>query len=212
MKRILTGFVLAIILVFALRYCENRKEEREAVLESTQLIQEQLKNVGKLIVTEGHYANVYSYKDQKDLFGEYLYSEKKALVVVNTEVTVSYDLEQLIYEIDEEARTLRISNIPEAEIRIYPTLKFYDINDTYFNPFTAEDHNTIQKKIKAKLQKKIETSTLKTNARNRLLSELSKLYIVTRSLGWTVIMEGEEFSEEELPAPVKTVPEKEIKD
>jgi hypothetical protein len=32
--------------------------------------------------------------------------------------------------------------------------------------------------------KKIEVSDLKSNAQNRLLSELSKFYILTNSLGW----------------------------
>ena len=34
--------------------------------------------------------------------------------------------------------------------------------------------------------KKIEESELKSNAQNRLLSELAKFYILTNSLGWTL--------------------------
>ena len=33
---------------------------------------------------------------------------------------------------------------------------------------------------------KIEASDLKKNAQNRLISELSKFYILTNSLGWTL--------------------------
>lgn len=195
MRRIITGFILALILVFSFRYCESRTEEREAVVEHTLLIQQQLKNVGKLIVTEGHYAEAYTYKDQKAYFGDYLSFEKKALVVINAHVTVSYDLNQLKYEIDETAKTLHISNIPEEEINIDPTLKFYDINDSYFNPFTGEDYNKVQEKVRKQLQDKMETSALKTNARNRLLSELSKLYILTNSLGWTITMDAPDLPE-----------------
>ncbi len=195
MRRIVTGFILALILVFSFRYCESGKKDREAVVKHTLLIQQQLKNVGKLIVTEGHYAEAYTYEDQKAYFGDYLSFEKKALVVVNAHVTVSYDLHQLKYDIDETAKTLRISNIPEEEINIDPTLKFYDINDSYFNPFTGEDYNKVQEKVRKQLQEKMETSVLKTNARNRLLSELSKFYILTNSLGWTITMDAPDFPE-----------------
>ena len=195
MRRIIIGFVLGLIVVLLFRYCEFREEKEQAVVEHTQLIQQQIENVGKLVVTEGHYAEAYTYKDQKEYFGDYFSFEKKALVVVNAHVTVAYDLHQLRYEIDEETKTLYISNVPEEEIQINPTLKFYDINDSYFNPFTEEDYNKIQEKVRKQFQEKIATSTLKTNARNRLLSELSKLYILTSSLGWTITMDAPDLPE-----------------
>jgi len=40
--------------------------------------------------------------------------------------------------------------------------------------------------VNESLRNKIENSDLKTNAKNRLLSELSKFYILTNSLGWTL--------------------------
>lgn len=195
MRKIGIGFILAVIVLFSFRYCESRNEKRQAVVKSAQLIQQQLKNVGKLVVTEGHYADVYNYEDQKEFFGEYITFEKKALVVVNAYASVSYDLHQLTYEIDEENKTLYLSNIPEEEIRIDPTLKFHGISDSYFNPFTGEDYNKIQEKVRELLREKILASPLKTNARNRLISELSKLYILTNSMGWTITMDAPDLPE-----------------
>ena len=54
------------------------------------------------------------------------------------------------------------------------------------NPFKAEDVQKIEKQVKAMLQKKIATSTLKSNAENRLLTELSHLIFATRAVGWTL--------------------------
>jgi hypothetical protein len=42
------------------------------------------------------------------------------------------------------------------------------------------------------LEKKIQNSSLKTNAQNRLLSELSKMLILTNSMGWTLKYDGSE--------------------
>ena len=66
------------------------------------------------------------------------------------------------------------------------------------NPFTGDDYNKINKTVKANLAKKIETSTLKSNAKNRLISELSKILITTNSMGWTLKYDGETVNEESL--------------
>ena len=59
------------------------------------------------------------------------------------------------------------------------------------NPFTGDDYNKINKKVKADLAKKIEKSSLKSNAKNRLVSELAKVLILTNSMGWTLQYNGE---------------------
>ena len=64
------------------------------------------------------------------------------------------------------------------------------------NPFTGDDYNKINKSVKANLAKKIENSTLKTNAQNRLISELSKLLITTSTLGWTLKYDGKVIESE----------------
>jgi hypothetical protein len=52
------------------------------------------------------------------------------------------------------------------------------------NQFEADDYNNIRDIVKESLMKKIESSDLKANAQNRLLSELSKFFILTKSMGW----------------------------
>ena len=152
----------------------------------------QIKNVGKLVVTEGHYAEVITYKDQQKYFMDFITFEKKALIVANADVLVMYDLRQLQYEIDENNKTVTLKNIPEPELKINQDLHFYDVNQSRFNPFNAQDYNKINKKVKTELTKKIEKSSLKSNAKNRLLSELSKILILTNTMGWTLKYDGRE--------------------
>lgn len=120
------------------------------------------------------------------MFGDLIEVEKKALVVVNADVTIAYDLSKIEYNIDEATKTLKILTIPKEEIKINPDFEYYDIQADYLNPFEAKDYNEIKKTVKQQLMKKIEASDLKSNAQNRLLSELSKFYILTNSLGWTL--------------------------
>ncbi len=186
MRKILFGVIITLIILFTFKYCNAKKEDRIVLQQNSVLIQEQINNVGKLIVTEGHFSEVFNYKNSKDILGEYFTSEKKALVVVNAEVSIAYDLSKIEFRMDEETKTLTILNIPEEEIKINPDLEYYDIQSDFFNPFEAKDYNDIKTTVKESLYKKIEASDLKTNAKNRLISELSKFYILTNSLGWTL--------------------------
>ena len=195
MKRIILIVVIIVAVLLSFKYCAF-KEKDNSVEYNTNLIQQQIVSVGKLIVTEGHFSEVLTYKDKDSKWLTLLTFEKKALVVVNADVTVAFDLRQMEYKIDEEAKTITILNIPEAEVKISPDIKFYDVQTSRLNPFTGDDYNKISKTVKENLAKKVEMSTLKANAKNRLVSELSKILILTKTMGWTLIYEGNTIQDE----------------
>jgi hypothetical protein len=181
--------LIALVLFFGYKYFSS--SNGQSTLEyDTNLIQEQIKNVGKLVVTEGHFSQVMTYKDQNKYLGNLISFDKKALVVINADVTVSFDLSKVVYDIDAKNKTVTITNIPEEEIKISPDIKYYNVDQSTFNEFTGDDYNKINKIAKENLAKKIEKSTLKSNAKNRLVSELSKILILTNSMGWVLKYEN----------------------
>lgn len=186
MKNLLVGVLAMGIVILGFLYYKEKKQERESFEERTALIQEQIRNVGKLVVTEGTFSQVYSYKNSKSFYLDIFSARKKALIVVNAEVSVSYDLSKLETEIDAENQRVIIRKIPSEEININPNIKYYDVTQDYLNQFDAEDYNKIKSRIEKGLREKIEQSTLKSNAQNRLISELQKIYILTNSMGWTL--------------------------
>ncbi|HMI06645.1 MAG TPA: DUF4230 domain-containing protein [Flavobacterium sp.] len=187
-------FVIAALLVF--KFCEFRKSDDSTIDYNTNLIQQQIVNVGKLVVTEGHFSQVLTYKDQDKYFMDMISFDKKALIVVNADVTVSYDLRQMKYDIDEENKTITILNIPKEEIKINPDIQFYDVTQSKLNPFTGDDYNKINKFVRANLAKKMEKSSLKVNAQNRLISELSKILILTNTMGWKLQYHGKTVNDQ----------------
>ena len=187
MKKVVLGIVLTLAVVLIFRACSEDEKDKSILEENSMLIQQEISNVSKLIVTEGHFAEVYNYKDSQELFGPLITADKKALVVVNAEVGVVYDLSKIEFEVDEANKTLFIKNIPDPEIKISPDFEYYDVTADYLNPFGASDYNKIKKNINASLLKKIEASNLKSNAKNRLLSELQRFYVLTNSLSWKLV-------------------------
>lgn len=195
-KRILAVVVIVIVVILAFKFCEFKKGDESSLDYNTNLIQQQIVNVGKLVVTEGHFSEVVTYKNQQKYMMDMLSFEKKALIIVNADVTVSYDLHQMKYDIDEKNKTITIISIPKEEIKISPDIKFYDVEQSQMNPFTGDDYNKINKSVKANLARKIEKSSLKSNAQNRLISELSKILILTNTMGWKLQYNGKEISNE----------------
>jgi len=172
----------------------SSKSENSTIEYNTNLIEKQIKNVGKLVVTEGHFAEVLTYKDQKKYLMDLVSFEKKAIIIVNADVTVSYDLHQVKYDVDQNNKTITILSIPKEEIKINPNIEYYDVEQSTLNEFTGADYNKVNKTVRANLAKKIEKSSLKTNAKNRLVSELSKILILTNTMGWKLVYDGTEIS------------------
>lgn len=197
MSRFILGFIAAALIFVGAWLLLDKKESKEELNESSSLIQEQIQQVGKLIVTEGYFSQVFTFKNSQSLFLNLLTSDKKALVVANAKVTVEYDLRQLETELDVENKTVIIKRIPEPVVNIYPEMEYYDVTQDYFNKFGAADYNKIKNTVNTRIREKVNQSNLMDNSRERLMAELANLFVLTKSLGWTlqyneVVIESEE--------------------
>lgn len=186
MNKFLLGSISTAVAGLLIFLILNKKEQREEIKYNSALLQQQIQQVGKLIVTEGNFSQVTSYKNTRRNYLNLFPANKKALVIVNAKVTVSYDLRKIRTSIDEENKILTIDEIPQAEINIYPDIEYYDVTQDYFNKFDAGDYNKIKVSVSKMMEEKIEASDLRENAKGRLISELHKIYILTNAMGWTL--------------------------
>jgi hypothetical protein len=186
MNKFLFGLLSAALLGIAIYFFVNKTEEKEELRFNSALIQQQIQQVGKLVVTEGNFSQVTSYKNTRKNYLDVFSAQKKALVIVNAKVTISYDLRQITTSIDETTKTLTITSIPKEEVNIYPDIEYYDVTQDYFNKFEADDYNKIKAAVHKMMQEKIDSSDLRENAKSRLISELQKIYILTSTMGWTL--------------------------
>lgn len=182
MKKFLFGFLVALLLSM---FFWKTKEQSSTTFSDTGVLQEKLQNVSKLVVTEGYFSDIITYKDAKEFFLNWFKAEKKAVVLVNAKATVTFDLKQMEYVLDEENKVLLIKKIPAPQLDIYPKLEYYDLQADYLNEFTAADYNKILALVETRLRSKIKTSTMVTNATNRLLSELHSL-LIQQGFNYTV--------------------------
>lgn len=196
MKNFLLAVLFIAVIIIGYLYFDEKRDDKERLEENTELLQEQIRNVGKLVVTEGNFSQVFTYKNSKSFYLDIFSARKKALIIVNAEASVSYDLSKLQTEIDKKNQKVIIKAIPEPELKIDPNIKYYDVTQDYLNQFEAEDYNRIKERIEKGLREKIMKSKLMTNSQNRLVSELQKIYILTNSMGWTLEYKDQTISGE----------------
>ncbi|RCS26289.1 DUF4230 domain-containing protein [Polaribacter sp. WD7] len=158
----------------------HQKEEIQVVLNSIQ-------NLNKLVVSKGSLSEIYNYTDSKKYFYDYISFDKKAIVSVNADVEVGYDLSKLKIEVDTLAKQIIILKIPEEEIVISPNIKYFDLQQSSFNSFSKEELNKITSKSIAKIKNSMVVDNLKEKSKNRLLQELSRIYQLSSIYRWQVI-------------------------
>ncbi|TCI94199.1 DUF4230 domain-containing protein [Tenacibaculum sp. M341] len=146
-----------------------------------------IKNLSKLVVSEGSYSEMYNFSDTKKYFFDYIQFEKKAMISVNAKVEVGYDLSKLDIQIDSVAKQIIINKIPEESVTISPDIKYFDLQQSQFNSFSTQELNSLNDKAIKTIKETVEFTTQKKEAKTRLFEELSKVYQLSKIYGWEVV-------------------------
>ena len=157
----------------------QRKEESQVLLEH-------VKNVSKLITTEGYFSEIYSEEDTKSY---YLFSStKKILIKVKAKVSAGYDLEKMQLAANAQTKTLTISNIPEPSIlSVEPDISYYDIANGVFNQFTAQDYTRLNKKAVDTIRTQALRSDFLQNVKIQGVKNFDALRTLAQGMGWQVV-------------------------
>ena len=183
LKGFLVGLLVMGVLFFLYRKFTSKNTDVET--EAT-TIMKSVESISKLMVLEGNFTETYTYQENSKIFFDLIPQEKKAIIILNAKVLVGYDLKKMVIFIDKENKRVVIEKLPKEEINIIPDLKFYDIQASTFTSFDKNDINKVQADAKHKIEQQIEKSSLKIQARPRLIENLGSLVNISRAIGWTV--------------------------
>lgn len=161
----------------------NRK--RELVEKQSVVLLEKVRNVCKLVMVEGEFAEIYNHKSEKDyLFGLFS-SKKKALLQVNAKVHIGYDLKKLEIIPDNHNKTLILKKFPEPEVLSFENnFKIYDIENGVFNKFSPEEISNLQIDAKQFILDKIPDSSLMESAKKEALVAVNIMNNIVETIGW----------------------------
>jgi hypothetical protein len=183
----ISRYILVFFVGFFIAKFWYHKDENHQTKEEIKVVLNAVSSMSKLVVSSGNFSEVYNFSDSKKYFYDYVSFDKLAIVTVNAKVEVGYDLSKLEIQIDSLAKKIYINKIPDEEITISPDVKYFDLQQSQFNTFSKEDLNKINKRSIDKIKETVALTTLKKDAKTRLLKEISKIYQLSAVYGWQVV-------------------------
>ncbi|WP_297090177.1 DUF4230 domain-containing protein [uncultured Draconibacterium sp.] len=174
-------------------YFYKNRNERQLQSQSVLLL-EKIKQVCKLITVEGEFSEIFTHRDEKNLFFKLFQTEKKALLIVKAKVMIGFDLTKINIEINTPKRQVRLSQFPEPEIlSIDNDLEYYDVQKGIINKFTETDLTNMNKKSKEFIREKVQNSHLVQIAKNQANDTISLIRQLIESVGWELVAEHKEL-------------------
>ncbi len=83
-------------------------------------------------------------------------------------------------------KSLKLKEIPKEEVTIIPDVKYYDLKQSSFNSFSKEELNDMNRKAIKQIKSHIDLSDIRKKAKERLLEELSNIFILSKMYDWKV--------------------------
>lgn len=173
---------------FLLFHFFNKKEEKNAdeINKDYYILNNQINKMNKMIVLEQNFSSFQTHKSSAFELGGIEFLSKEMVLYTTAKAQVTYDLKGLKMEIDSTNKKLIIKEIPTAEIKIYPDVKIHFMDDSNFNRFSKSDLNGIMESAKKNMAKSIDQNKLKDEAKKQLVSNLNDIFILAKSLNYTV--------------------------
>ncbi|MBX2870580.1 MAG: DUF4230 domain-containing protein [Saprospiraceae bacterium] len=196
-KRALTlfGFLAAFGLGIWLTQFFYQSKQKEITESQSTILLDKVKDVLKLVTVEANFNELYNETQTRPvtlylpLPSTFSFS-KKAILEVQGKVLVGYDLEKVKITADSVNRVLTLSNLPEPEIlSIDHQVQYRNLEESFFNSFSAEDYTDLNRNAKDMLKEKVEESDLMDKARAQGNQMLDVIRFMGESLGWTVKLE-----------------------
>lgn len=159
-KRLLSGFIILIFLVFVSYFFGmkagvfNSKEEV-----TSDIVKEQLVSVKELTTLKYRYTNVASFENDNEFYGIKIpFTTKKFIISYDGEISAGIDLDKAKVDINYEKKSINIS-LPKAKILAHQidedSLTIFDEEESIFNQLKIKDFSEFRKNEMKKTEQEL---------------------------------------------------------
>ena len=143
--------------------------------------------MNKMVVIEQDFSSMQKTKITSELLGGMLPSmEKELITFTKTNAQVSYDLNKMKLDVDSVNKKLIIKELPNAEIRIIPSVEIQSLDDSFLDRFDQKDLQKITKSAKDNAYKTVNQNRLRAEGRKQLLENLDNIFVLAKALNYTI--------------------------
>lgn len=178
------GALLMLLLFLALK---SFKPKNEDIQNDFYIITNQIKKMNKMVVVEQDFSSMQKTKVTSQIFGGLLPNmEKEIVTFTKTNAQVSYDLNKMKIDVDSANKKLIIRELPNADIKITPSVEIQNMDDSFFDRFNENDLKKIQNKAKDNAVKTVNQNYLRDLGRKQLSENLSQIFVLAKALKYTI--------------------------
>ncbi len=120
-----------------------------------------------------------------EVFGKEV-SSNSIITYTKTNAQVSYDLNKMKIEVDSINKKLVITELPDADIRITPSVEIQSLDDSFFNRISEKDIKNVTEKAKESAMKSIDQNQLRSEGRKQLMENLNNVFVLAKALNYTI--------------------------
>ena len=177
----------ALVLSIVLVWNAFTKKTEDKVQNDFYIITNQIRKMNKMVVIEQDFSSMQKTKITSELFGGMLPSmEKELITFTKTNAQVSYDLNKMKLDVDSVNKKLIIKELPNAEIRIIPSVEIQSMDDSFLDRFDQKDLQKITKSAKDNAYKTVNQNRLRAEGRKQLLENLDNIFVLAKALNYTI--------------------------
>lgn len=177
------GILLMLILFFSFRSCLSISEKTEK--SDYYILTNQISKMNKMVVLEQDFSAMQKTKFGYEFLGKEMTSNS-IITYTKTNAQVSYDLNKMKMQVDSVNKKLIITDLPNPDIRITPSVEIQSLDDSFINRISEKDIKNVQQKAKQTAINSVDQNKLKSEGREQLLENLNNIFVLAKALNYTI--------------------------
>jgi len=177
------GVLLMLLLFFGFKSCFNATEKKEK--SDYYILTNQISKMNKMVVLEQNFSAMQKTKMSYEFFGKEMTSNS-IITYTKTNAQVSYDLNKMKIEVDSINKRLVITELPDAQIRITPSVEIQSLDDSFFNRISEKDIKNVTQKAKQTAINSVDQNKLRNEGRTQLMENLNNIFVLAKALNYTI--------------------------
>lgn len=179
------GALVMLMLFFGVRSCLNLSPVEKKEQSDYYILTNQISKMNKMVVMEQDVSSMQKTKISYELFGKEM-SSNNIVTYTKTNAQVSYDLNKMKMVVDSVNKKLVITELPEADIRITPSVEVQSLDDSFFNRISEKDIKNVTQKAKTTAIQSIDQNRLRKEGHKQLLDNLNQIFVLAKALNYTI--------------------------
>ncbi|MGE6395299.1 DUF4230 domain-containing protein [Chryseobacterium scophthalmum] len=179
----IAGILLMLILFFSFKSCFKMSEKTEK--SDYYILTNQISKMNKMVVLEQDFSAMQKTKFGYEFLGKEMTSNS-IITYTKTNAQVSYDLNKMKIEVDSINKKLIITELPNADIRITPSVEIQSLDDSFINRISEQDIKNVQQKAKQAAIKSVDQNKLRSEGHQQLMENLNNIFVLAKALNYKI--------------------------